>query len=327
MEGENFKIVGRNLSKEQIEESGEHIKNKLEESLKPLENELEKTPDELKFIELMNSFLSVEFEELGIDRPSKILPEQIHLFDKDGFKKNFSDTKYSFHQHSTKAAYIDKEGKSRKRLGHTIVHEAIHILSSKKYFRDAKGNHGMTKSGYLHVQSPIREGDRSDINKRFKLSNLKHEHMRGFNEAVIDVMAIELLGKNSKNLIDEFKITNEEIKENLVGYVEFVEILNIVIDGVAERDGKSKEEVWKKFKKGVITGDMMHLREIEKTFGSGSLRVLAFMGTNDATKLSEDHATQKIKKYFETDSEDEREKIAEEIFGDRELKAYKKRRN
>jgi len=52
-----------------------------------------------------------------------------------------------------------------------------------------------------------------------------------------------------------------------------LEILEIVLEKIAKNNKEKPEQVWQRFKKGFFTGEMMHLRDVEKTFGKGALRV------------------------------------------------------
>jgi hypothetical protein len=85
-----------------------------------------------------------------------------------------------------------------------------------------------------------------------------------------------------------------------------IEIVEIIIQKVAEKKGEDRELVWQRFKRGLFSGEMMHLRDIEETFGKGSLRILASLE-------SEDVPVAMVKKYFESENETEKNAIAREI--------------
>lgn len=75
---------------------------------------------------------------------------------------------------------------------------------------------------------------------------------------------------------------------------------------------------------------MMHLRDIEKTFGKGSLRVLAAIdcGTKNNPPIQKyrEKNNNKILEYFETDNEENKEQIARSILNERERMKYINRR-
>lgn len=95
---------------------------------------------------------------------------------------------------------------------------------------------------------------------------------------------------------------------------------------MAKYFNQTHEEVFQKIKKGFFTGDMMHLRLIEEVFGPGSLRVLAAMGTEGATKdTDEGELYKKIEEFFLSENQEERNRLADDILATRERLAYKKR--
>lgn len=75
-----------------------------------------------------------------------------------------------------------------------------------------------------------------------------------------------------------------------------------------------------------MTGEMMHLRDVERVFGPGALRMLAaaYSGTRD---LESSEVDEKLFRYFETDDKNEQDEIANDILNDRELEEYYRIRN
>lgn len=67
-------------------------------------------------------------------------------------------------------------------------------------------------------------------------------------------------------------------------------------------------------KKGLFTGEMMHLRDIERTFGENSLRILgSWVPTDDDDNPDKVAGYKKIYKFFATDDAAEREKLRQEL--------------
>jgi hypothetical protein len=108
-----------------------------------------------------------------------------------------------------------------------------------------------------------------------------------------------------------------------------MEIIDLVIDKIAAKKGESKDEVWNRFKKGFFDGSMMHLRDVEETFGKGSLRVFAHIGhyrTNNISEEQEFKANNLMRRYFGSDDDKERDKIARQIMLEREHLKYRQRK-
>lgn len=260
-----YKLFGRGLDEKEAEAAAEVIDRRREESVKPIEGELEKTPEEIKFINLCNSYLQQEFEELGIKEKPEILPEQIHLFSHKDFVKKFPWAEAeSFHEsQTTKAAYFDKEAApNRLHFYKAILHDIIHIISFHKYLVDVeKKEYSSYRTGYT-IRGVRKEDQKDD------------EHLRWFNEAVVDKITQDILVKHRDELYRELNITPEEEKETVGVYYPRMDALNAIIDEIAKRKGEGRPTVWQKIKRGQFSGEMMHLRDIEKYLGKGTLKIV-----------------------------------------------------
>ena len=309
MEKEPF-IIGKNLTPEEKEKATAYIEKRQKEYLEPLEGEIEKTPEELKFIEKINTYLGEEFKEMGLKEKPSILPEQIHFLSSEAFDKRAEESNtIAFHDSLKKVAYFKKPEFTRLQLFKTMLHESLHIASFHKYYVDVEQREVIRhKVGYFGGKPFEKE----------------HEHFRGFNEAVIDKTTREILRKHQKELIKKFNITPEEEREGIKWYRLNMDILNLIIRKIAEKKKEDENTVWQKFKKNQFTGEMMHLRDIEKIFGKGSLRIIAALGSG-TKNLTEYKTDPKIFRYFETDDKNERDKIAKEVLIERERLKYQER--
>jgi hypothetical protein len=299
------KIIG-NLSEQDLAEARGVLDSDHQKGLEPLEGEREKRPDELRFIEKINQYLAEEFKELGIDGTPRVLPERIHILPIVEYKKHFPDGDHiGLHVSSLDAVYFADQGRSRLWLYVGILHELLHLLSKQKWLvrRDAQDNKLLFwqhRSGYRSF--------RSDADKQ-----KMHEHFNGLNEAVIDKLALEIMRKHADELVQELAITPEEKAETGAYYeFELIEILDIIIQRLAERMQVSEREIWKKFARGLFTGEMMHLREVERFFGKDALRVLGALGDPELAPFSI-KVIQRVKRYFEIDDQNERERIAKQL--------------
>ena len=140
-----------------------------------------------------------------------------------------------------------------------------------------------------------------------------------------DDIALRLMARHMEDFFKEFKFTEKELEEGISYEEDYLTILSAIIKKIAKNNNEEPKEVWKRFRKGYFTGEMMHLRDVDKVFGKGALRVLAALkcGVND---LPDEEIIRKVYRYFKTDDEKEREAIAGEILIPREKEKYLKRR-
>jgi hypothetical protein len=266
-----YKLFGRGLDEKETEAAAEAIDRKREESVKPIEGELKKTPEEIKLINLYNSYLQQEFEELDIKEKPEILPEQIHLFSHENFIKTFPNRKDldEFHEsETTKAGYLNKDKTpNRIELYNTILHAIIHIISFHKYLVEVEEK----------KFSSYRTGYRiADVRK---IASKDEEHLRWFNEAVADKTTQDIFLKHFQEIIKELNIPKNE--EKLPVYYKSIDSLNAIISKIAKQKGEDENTVWQKIKRGQFTGEMMHLRDVEKYPGKGELERLAHFGNKE----------------------------------------------
>jgi len=309
---EKFLIFGQKLTSEELGTVEHNLDEIREESLKPIEGELEKTKEELKFIKTADSYLKEEFEEMGIEKKPVILPGSVHLLPHDTFNKicpsKESSGIISFPEN---AIYIDKSApRNRLELFKIIFHESVHLLAFQK----------------VHVAAEEESNTARQYRRGYYVKNPKeghHEHFRGLGEAIVDKTVMEIFRKKAKELIKEFNISKEEEESSPVAYQkDYIEILDIIIKGIAAKNNEDERLVWQDFKKGQFTGEMMHLKKVEDAFGKGSLRILASLGS--ATKsLSRAEVCEKILRYFETKDEKEKDRLASEVLIEREQLRYK----
>jgi len=315
MKNEQF-VFGKDLSSQKKEEIAENINKIKEQAKQKVEGEYEKTQDELKFIGMINTYIEKEFQDLKIANFHSLRAEQFHLVNMEAYKKLDAGKDFvAFVIPIESATYINKNvARHRLELYKTILHESIHLCSSEK-------NRAVNKNGKLYI---------SNYRKGYANQNIedaqgkKHEHFRGFNEAVTDLIAIDILKEHKNELVSNLKIKLEE-EQLPVSFTNYKKLLIEIMHKIAKKNNEKVEDVWKRFKRGYFTGDMMHLRDVEKTFGKGSLRFLAaiYSGTTD-TSIETD---KKIFRFFETDDENEREQISQEVLNKREKTAYQKRRS
>lgn len=199
-----------------------------------------------------------------------------------------------------------KRDKTRLQAYKSLLHEVVHQISYRSVYANPE-----TRETYV-----IRSGYNNN-----QATEEHHEHFRGMNEAVVDSIVKEVLQKHAAELVKDFNITDKEQKESVNYYDDYMDVLNIVMEKIAGKNNEGKTAVWTRFKKGEFSGEMMHLREVERTFGNGALRVLAALGSG-TRNMRFSKLVEQMKSYFRTDDTAAQEKIAKEILIERERLRY-----
>lgn len=263
-----------------------------------------KTKDEKEFIAYTNVLIEHERERLGVDAGEIMSPNRVRMIaeNRDNLEENSekSDTHscvFGEYWPVTGRAYVyDDALRDRKkvnRLG-TILHECLHAASCQKYAL-GKDNVSTYRIGYA-TKHPDQE----------------RQKLVAFNEGLTEVMVWDLLGQKSEYLRKRFEIQEKDVSPSHGGYIDSQYLILLLSKRVAGKLEKSKTEVYCNFKRGYFTGEMMHLRDIEKAFGPGALAIVDMMVALPKTKEAIGR-NEKIFQFFETDSEDEREQLRDEL--------------
>ncbi len=195
----------------------------------------------------------------------------------------------------------------------------IHALSYATYLttinsKTGESNLGPYRSGYMV----------------FKRQEGKTEHFRGLNEAVVNRLVFELTQKNQKILKESFEVSLQELQKifNKFEYRTFLDVMDAIIKNISEANGESRDVVWKRFKKGLFTGEMMHLRDVERAwkkegdegdvtqeikevYGKDALKMLALLGSEK--EEPEPKVRGAILAFFTTKKKELREELTERI--------------
>lgn len=302
------KIFGKGLTSEERADAVEGIKVFAQEGAERMDGELEKTEEMRQFIKLAGGYLNEELRSLGLDEFDFDM-RRIHTLPPEEFNKKFSDAEANgmYVEHAD-GIYV-KTGPSRLQCYKSVFHEMVHQASFRSVYADNEERltHSM-RVGYANIH-PVEDD---------------HEHFRGLNEAVVDRIVRDVMGKHEDELRAAFHITEEEAQEPVEYYAEEMDVLDAVMNGIAKKNGEDPDAVWARFKRGEFGGEMMHLREVEKTFGKGALRVLAAMGSG--TKGDELKAIENVLAFFNAESEASRDKIAKKVLIERERLRYDERK-
>lgn len=341
---EKYNFVGKNLDQEEKEKGvGNLQRHFVDNNLFRDKNELKKTKEETSMIETATALINKELITLGLSEV-RIPLGQVHLFDREEFKKrqvknNFDATSdiqgtYSSvdskieimtERSSDKFTFLKKiisgllnkhqELVNKESFLNVFTHESVHNDSFQSFHIDKDSNQfGPYRTGYT-VQSHFND-------------DYPHEHFRGFNEAIVELTTHNILKNNTKDLQTTFNIDGKKLDDMFFTYAYLFQktILLDVIEGMSKKYHKPQMEIWETIEKGQFTGNMMHLRNIEKTFGPGSLRILASIG---ADAPSEEIQSQ-YNAYFKAAKPMERRQIAKNIvktWPAEEQKAYEQHVN
>jgi hypothetical protein len=295
MERSEFNIHGRNMTPDAEEETAKRYEEDFERGLKPVEGEIEKSGDILQFIDKVEGYLNEELKDLGLG-DIQLDARRMHIVPAEYFKESYKDAEINgVYRDYWDGIYVS-QGKNRLQAYKSLLHEIIHQISHRSIYANPKTKENyISRVGYSNI----------------KISEEAYEHFRGMNEAVVDETVKEILQKHADELVKDLGITEEEQKQPVNYYHDYMEILEIIMDKVAEKNDESRESVWSRFKKGQFSGEMMHLRDIERTFGKGALRVLAALGS--VTSNIGNVTTGKVLEYFGTGDEAAKQKIVGEL--------------
>jgi hypothetical protein len=313
---ENQKVYFNKVEKYEEKEIFDSIKERQLKGLEKIPGELEKNQEELKAIEIINELLSKYITSLGLKAKEYLHPDRVHFVDGKTAKKKFSDSshgaEYNPLHDSILANTESMTEKGRLHLYRVLLHELTHYYSYKADFAIGE------KEKIIHYRLGY------DLYNVF--DDMTHEHFRGFNEAITEKISQEILQTNLVYLKDEFKVTNDEIsKSRFRGiYDDYIDLLNMIINKMAEELKVSVDSIWKNFKKGYFSGDMMQLRDIEKVFGPGSLRVLGALYSPGSVKRGSNRKSlDKINEFFAEEDQAKRDILANKILSERERLKYK----
>jgi hypothetical protein len=287
-----------------------YFRNIRREGIETFPEELEKTPADIALLRAINGYLRQEFINLGLTyTPFK--GRQFHFFDEEGINRNIPNhSEDAFRTKTTDYVVVQKDAWDEAAFPLVLIHQAVRFKEYRAYHAHAALMRVTEeRSGYVN-QNPHEK---------------EHEHYLGFDSAVSQKLAREIFLSRLSHLS---RITGVELTGQLdtafsSDYDMALQILDTIITRVSGHLQLSPEEVWQGYKRALFTGNLFHLRAIEKAFGDGSLRVLA--AWESATIYAQDAVIeQQILQYFKTDDVNQRHSIALNILNERERLRYMK---
>lgn len=287
---EGFKFTGKKLNEEETEKAENKI---LDDIIKGQElykeGELEKTEFEKEMILLADVMLENEFERLGLKYDHFIPDEHIHVISEE-FARDVLPNKASavFDSYEQQVCVVRRENESKIKLFHDLLHEMVHSVS--------------------HIKYAVLEDDIKNYRVGYALKNHRDgiKYLESFNEALTEDLTQTLLFKNREVLYDTFQISKLNTPS---AYSDGIMVIDNIVIGLSESSKVPEHIIRDKFYKGLFTGEMMFLREIDRVFGEGSLRLLSFLAPNAGASIFSLY-----RKYFSLSiSEQERYNVAQEI--------------
>lgn len=294
-----IKFIGRRYTEKEKIGGQKALEQWNERGKEKIEGELEKSEEEIKMIDTINSLLTKELESLGVGEYTPLLLEQVHILDDTTFKKRFPGSRaFGYFRSTDNAIFLNRDSHTTKAEKlESLLHESIHQSSTQKFFATPP-----TEGGY--DISDARTGYR--LRSEWKGGKDVHK-FRGFNELMTDYTAYKILSKNSDTIEESFGITHKEINGPIYSYMEYEPILVAIVNKISKEKNMSRQNVFSDLEAGMFKNTILNLKVIEKTFGKGSLRVLSYLQSLRNSDNNE-KLIPVIQEFFEESDEQEREK-------------------
>lgn len=299
-------FIGRKYSEEEISKAKKAIEKWRKEATEPIEGELEKTELDLRMIQTVKELLGKELKFLKIEQSFDIKPDQVHIFDGEMYRTLFGKEE-SGSMRSTHNFICINRGRvdTTARYFGAILHEAIHVVSTQKFYMS-------------------REKDIYDARVGYRLRSVWKKNLgpdadlfRGLNEFMVEAASYLILVRNVERLEKEFGITEEDINGPMYTYIEYGGTINSIIDKISSYRGAPVGRVYRNLVRGLFSKSMLALKDIDKIFGKGALRVLASMGGWEEDPLKDEENRKLVEEFFTTDNLERREELRKSILRER----------
>ncbi len=300
---EKPEFIGARYGKKEKISNEKHLLKWSKEGMEPMEGEMEKTEEDIKMLNMLNDFIKDEMLSLGIKHYEPLPAEKVHILPQKIFEKhNPQSSKMggslaaSFNP-ADDTLYINKGvSDSRALMLMSILHEALHRTSTMKFYADKKTIYN-ARIGYSLKSAWKKEG--------------RQKKLSGFNELMVHYTTLKILLKNIKKL-EKLGISKKDIKGVTTVYDQYYPILALITKKVSEDTGIPPDQVFANFEKGQFQKTILALKDIEKSFGRGSLKILSLLGEMK-NPADNDKLAGMIELFFAEKNAGEREKIRKKI--------------
>ncbi|PIT94724.1 hypothetical protein COT98_02425 [Candidatus Falkowbacteria bacterium CG10_big_fil_rev_8_21_14_0_10_39_9] len=254
--------------------------------------ELFKTDGEKLMIRHFNEDIKAEALAAGVTNLRPPVPiKKIHFALPGGYQKQFPDSKEKIKGHHalfSDAIFIKKNKEIPPlSIAHITLHEMIHAFSATRYDFDSQGRVYAVKGGYNSTLIKNNSAKSAKMTEELDDSGAEIKDLfLGFNEGVTDLMAKEILEKHQAELSQDLNLNIGPGDLANLEFHNYCPWVDWIVEKVAKNNQEDKAVVWNKFKAGMLNGTIMHLRDIEKTLGPNSLRLVANIGLSKEDNLA-----------------------------------------
>jgi hypothetical protein len=265
--------------------------------------EKEKESDRRQLIAVASRIMTEHFRRLEIPL-RKTFPRECFCFlSEEEFDMRFPDMKGAAGRHGEgEGIFLVERGTMAEKLL-TLLHEMTHEVAIRQSEVNPHGDIMVSHNGYK-----MRKRVANDLQGRELRS-----YFDALNEAVVEMSAIHLVTSFQEE-IEQAGVSREEIEHALERrhYRDAVMVVQAIILGMVGDDDRAQRTRWGEIERGQYTGEMKWVREIDRVFGAGSLRVLdALIATPTSDADREKNAL--ILRYFQSKSAEDRSALRSEI--------------
>lgn len=254
-----------------IEASRQEIEEMQKKGAERVEGEQDKSEQEIQSIRLVNGYVRDIFEYLDLEHEA--LPdERVHFLGREAYLKLFREAQgedgFGLSDPHLRALYINTDpdvDSDRLRTivaFSTLLHESVHFQSKAKYLLDAE------------------EGVFVSYRSGYRMNTFEGSSFVGLNEAVVTHIERSLLYTHREEIARHLGIDPKDIEDApYLSYETNLDLLHALARALSASRGEEAEDTLRHIASQAFTGNLMHLREVERIYGAGSLRLLARYGS------------------------------------------------
>jgi len=279
------------------------------------EGEIEKDEMMMEVINISNEITNEFIKDLGLE-PINVAHESIHLVNNDTYEK-ITGSSTSAHNNMGHRSIFIRNLNGKNRPPEIIIPEILHEIIHYKHFESQQAFDIDKGEGKIRYSGPFRSGLKVFLNiKKSEVDVGDYEdYFEGLDEAIVSEIEKRVLPRliEKSELVPKKSFSNEirsaisnhvnvpveeisfvtEVGFSPFSYYNQRKVLYYVIDRIEKKYmDLSKDEILLKFFKAHFSGNILEIaRLVEKTFGSGSFRVLGGMSI---TKESSENVLEKL---------------------------------
>lgn len=276
--GRERNIIAPHLEEKELEEYRDRQKRQSEKGIRRGRWEVDPNEEYQTFLPILEEMIREEQQFAGVSERD-IESSRVHYFRKDRYSRMFGASD-GIHITDRGALYVNMDARIEGNISsdrqravrlRTLLHESIHHIShSEDMVSKQSGKLYAHRAGYM-------------------MSSINGERIqfRGLNEAVTEKTCATIFARNSDRLVKAFPTSKErDWIFSTYSYPQEGNTLEFLTYRVAEKTGREASEVWEEYMKGMVNGDIKHLKEVDRVYGPGSLRFLASMGAKQIDNVS-----------------------------------------